>query len=239
MEWQKINNPSNSFLELTFYKNSSIVISMDTTDYNNIANKAICLRLNKLWMPIGVGTVGKTICDLMTGVVMAVDIIYAINEDGSPNFDVQEYINPVNWETWVSLPSRPWDFCIRSTKMSIRVPTVVITKNYSKVHDKKFRGKPSKEGLFIRDNGIDGYTGLELDYNSATRDHILPLSRGGTDTYDNVVLTTKEINNRKGHKLNHEVGLTLVVNPHHPKPMKVSHTIRKLRHRDWQKFLTK
>lgn len=212
---------------------------MNNLDYNNIAHKAICLKLNKLWMPIGVELVSKTVCDLMSGVIMAMDIVYAINNDGTPNFNIQEYVNPVNWETWTQLPIRPWDFSIHSTKMSIRVPTVVITKNYSKVHEKKFRGKPSKEALFIRDNGTDGYTGLELDYNTATKDHIVPLARGGTDTYDNVVLTTKEINNRKGHKLNSEIGLKLVVDPHHPKPIKVSHTIKKARHKDWQHFLVK
>jgi len=204
---------------------------------NTIANKAIVLKLNRLWKPVGVELVSKTICDLMTSVIMAMDIVYATKEDGTPDFGVQEYVNPVGWDEWLKLPVRDWDLCIHSSKMTIRVPTVVITKNYSKVHEKKFKGKPTKESLFIRDNGMDGYTGKELEYDEATIDHVVPTSRGGSDTYDNTVLTTKKINNGKGNKLNSEVGLTLVINPHNPKPIKVSHTIRKARHQDWKNFL--
>lgn len=204
---------------------------------NNIAHKAIVLKLNRLWTPVGVELVSKTICDLMTEVIKAVDIVYATNPDGSPNFEEHEYVNPVSWDEWVKLPVRPWDLSIHSTHMHIRVPTVVITKNYSKVHEKKFKGKPTKEALFIRDNGFDPYTGKELEYEEATIDHVIPLSRGGEDTYDNTVLTTKEINNRKGNKLNAEAGLAMAFQPHHPKSIMVSHTIRKARHCDWKPFL--
>ena len=204
----------------------------------DIAHKAIVLKLNKLWKPVGVELVSKTICDLMTGVIEAIDIVYSSNPDGTPNFDTEyEYVNPVTWEEWVKLPVRPWDLSIHSTHMHIRVPTVVVTKNYAKIPEKKFKGKPTKEGLFIRDNGTNAYTGEELDYAEATIDHVIPRSRGGEDTYENTVLTSKEINNRKGNKLNKEVGLTLLINPHNPKPIKVSQTIRKARHQDWKHFL--
>ena len=204
---------------------------------NNIAHKAIVLKLNKLWKPVGVELVSKTICDLMTGVIVGMNIVYGTKEDGSPDFDVQEYISTVEWDEWITLPVRPWDLSIHSAKMEIRVPTVVITKNYSKVHEKKFKGKPTKEGLFIRDNATDAYTGKELEYAEATVDHVVPLSRGGKDTYGNTVLTTKKINNDKGNRLNEEIGLKLLLDPHEPKPVKISHTIKKARHHDWKKFL--
>lgn len=204
---------------------------------NDIAHKAIVLKLNKLWKPVGVELVSKTICDLMTDVIVAMDIVYATNPDGTPNFDEHEYVNPICWDEWMKLPVRPWDLTIHSSRMEIRVPTVVITKHYSKVHEKKFKGKPTKEALFIRDNGLDAYSGRELAYEEATIDHVIPKDRGGTDTYDNTVLTTKQTNNSKGNKLNSEVGLTLLINPHCPKPIQISHTIRKARHHDWKKFL--
>lgn len=203
----------------------------------DIAHKAIVLKLNKLWKPVGVELVSKTICDLMTGVIEAIDIVYQMNPDGTPNFEEHEYVNPVSWDEWVKLPVRPWDLSIHSTHLKIRVPTVVITKNYAKIPEKKFKGKPTKEGLFIRDNGVDPYTGQELAYEEATIDHVLPLSRGGEDTYENTVLTTKEINNKKGNKLNSEAGLNLMFKPTQPKAIKVSHTIRKARHQDWRPFL--
>lgn len=204
----------------------------------DIAHKAIVLKLNKHWKPVGVELVSKTICDLMTGVIKAIDIQYELNEDGTPNFDAYNP-NPVGWEEWIQVPVRPWDLSIHSTHMHIRVPTVAITLNYAKVPKKKFKGKPTKEGLFIRDNATNAYTGEEIEFNQATIDHVIPISRGGTDTYDNTVLTSKEINNIKGSRLNSEAGLTLLVNPHLPKPIEVSHTIRKARHHDWKHFLEK
>jgi len=204
---------------------------------DDIAHKTIVLKLNKLWKPVGVGLVWKTICDLINGVVEALDIEYSTNDDGSPNFDTYDYVKPVDWDGWAKLPVRPWDLSIHSPHLNIRVPTVVVAKNYAKIPDRIFKGKPTKEGLFIRDNGRDGYTDEELEFKEATIDHVIPLSRGGPDTYDNTVLTTKEINNRKGDKLNNEAGLKLLITPHHPGPIKVSNTIRRPRHRDWKHFL--
>lgn len=205
---------------------------------NNIANKAIVLKLNRRWNPVGVALVSKTLADMMTGVVLGMDICYPLNEDGTPNFEDYGNPRPVTWDEWITLPVREWDLAIHSPRMTIRVPTVIITAKYDKIPEKTFKGKPTKEGVYIRDNGIDGYTGREIDFSEATLDHVIPKHRGGTDTYDNVVLTTKEINNRKGNKLNSEAGLKLVVQPHHPKPLKAYNTIRKIRHHDWKNFLT-
>ena len=205
----------------------------------NIAHRSIVLKLNRNFFPIGVELVSKTICDLISGVVLALDINYELNDDGTPNFNRVEYFNPVNWDEWMKLKIRHWDFAIHSKNMTIRVPTVVITKNYSKVRFKTFSGKPSKSALFMRDNGRDAYTGEELELDTASIDHVLPLSRGGKDEFSNAVLTTKKINNAKGNKLNSEAGLTLLLNPHHPKPIPISHTIKKSRCVDWTHFLIK
>jgi 5-methylcytosine-specific restriction endonuclease McrA len=42
-------------------------------------------------------------------------------------------------------------------------------------------------------------------------DHVIPKSRGGTDTPDNVVLAHKDVNNRKGNKTPQEAGLPVPV----------------------------
>jgi 5-methylcytosine-specific restriction endonuclease McrA len=204
---------------------------------NDIAQKAIVLKLNANWKAVNVATVQESICDLITGVVEAIDIVYKINEDGSPDFSTVEYTIPVNWEQWIKLPIHPWHLSIHSTKMVIRVPTVVVAINYRKIHKKKYKGKPTKEALAVRDGCVDGYTGKPLDYDEATIDHVIPKARGGPDTFDNTVLTTKETNNRKGDKLNSEIGLKLHVVPKAPPEVLISHTIRKARHMDWKTFL--
>ena len=204
---------------------------------NNIAHKAIVLKLNRNFIPVGIGLVSKTICDLITGVVKSLDIVYKKTSDGNMDFETYDYINPVGWGEWCKLPVREWDLSIHSSKITIRVPTVVVTSNYYKIHNKKFRGKPTKEGLFIRDNGIDGYTGKEIPDEEGTIDHSIPISRGGDDTYDNTLITTKELNNKKGNRLNSEIGLIPVINPHCPNPIPIFYTIKKARVHDWKHFI--
>lgn len=206
---------------------------------NNIAQQAITLKLNKNWETVGISVVQKAIVDLVSGVVKALDIQYQMNSDGTLNTEEYEYVNPVDWETWLTLPVRPWDPVIHSSRLSIRAPTVVITSNYDKMPTKKYRGKPRKEALFYRDKGLDIHTGLPLEWDDASIDHIVPISRGGTDTYDNTGLTTKKINNEKGNRLDSEAGLTCVFKPVQPKEVPIWATIRKMRHPDWKFFMRK
>lgn len=203
----------------------------------NIAQKAIVLKLNANWQAVQVAVVQDTIIDLVSGVIEALDIQYKIRDDGLPDTSEYEFVRAVKWEEWISLPIRSWDPVIHTCKLAIRVPTVVITNNYSKMPMKKFRGKPTKEALFYRDGGKDIHTGLDLDWDEATIDHLTPLSRGGHDVWENTGLTTKEINNKKGNKLDSEIGLPLKFKPTVPKAVPVYKTIRKIRHEDWKFFL--
>lgn len=207
---------------------------------SNIASKAIVLKLNRNWQKVGYGIVADAIVDLVAGEsVEALDIQYVVGEDGMPNYEIQPFMIPVNWETWITLPIRRWDDVIHSQKLSIRVPTVLIAKNYYKMPMKTWKGKPSKEAIYIRDGGKCQYTGKHLDRKEATIDHVLPKSRGGSDKWDNLALTSKNLNSKKGNALNSEIGLKLIRKPFTPRPIPVSELIREARHPDWQLFIDK
>ena len=201
-----------------------------------IENRSLTLKLNKHFVVADVALVGKSICDIVAGTVLALDINYKLDSDGNPT-DELDYFTPVDWNTWIDLPIRKWDMSIHSKNLNIRVPTVVVTKNYSKVRYKDFKGKPNKQGVYLRDNGIDGFTGLEIELSESTLEHVLPLSRGGLDEYSNVILTTKAINNKKGNKTVEEAGLKLHINPYHPRPIPMSSTITRVRNSDWNLFI--
>ena len=214
----------------------------------NIINKIICLKLNSAWQVVGTSTVGKAIVDLAAGkCAMALDIEYDKDENG--NYIVDEngtpsgnsYPHPVDWNTWISLPVRPFDEVIhygRNGSKVMRAPTVIIAKNFSKMPLKSFKGKPSKDAIWIRDGGIDQYTGRKLKREEATIDHVIPQSRGGQHTWENLALTAKEINSRKGNRLNSEAGLKLIRDPRKPRPIPLSQLIREIRHFDWRMFLS-
>lgn len=206
---------------------------------NNIIDKNIVLKLNKSWQPLTQSTVGRAIVDLAAGVsVWALDMEYELDEDGNPIGD-PIIMNPVDWDTWITLPVRSYDLSISygGGFKKMRVPTVIISKNFNKMPVKKFRGKPSKDAIWVRDGGVDQYTGKPLRREDATIDHVLPQSKGGRDTWENLVTTHKDINSRKGNKLNDEIGLKLIRKPQVPAPVPLSVLIREVRHRDWAPFL--
>ena len=206
---------------------------------NNIINKVIVLKLNKAWQAVGYSTVGRAIVDLSAGqAALALDLEYNLDENGEPIGD-PIYMNPLNWEQWIKLPVRSYDLAVRYANglKQMRVPTVLIATNFNRMPMKTFRGKPSKDGIWIRDGGICQYTGKKLKRENATIDHVIPSSRGGKDEWENLVTSEKKVNSDKGNKLNSEAGLKLIRPPLVPKPVPLSMLIREVRHRDWRPFL--
>jgi len=216
----------------------------------NIINKLICLKLNKAWAPVGHTTIGRAITDLCAGIsARALDFDYEKDENGNyildecgiPKGDPISII-PVDWDTWITLPIRPWEqedaiHYANGTK-AIRPITVTIARNFNKMPYKTFRGKPSKQAIWIRDNGTCQYSGRKLKKDNSTIDHVIPKSKGGKDDWSNLVVTDKEINSKKGNKLNEEIGLKLIKQPKAPPPIPLSSMVREIRHFTWKDFLT-
>lgn len=206
----------------------------------NISNRDIVLKLNANWEIVGHCTVAKAIVDMVGGEsAKAIDFQYPMNDDDNPDFSAIPEMYPTNWDDWINLPVRSWDDCIHSTKLTVRVPTVIIANNYKKMPTRNWKGKPTNSAIYFRDGGICQYTGKKIDRKNATKDHIIPKSRGGSDDWTNVVLASKELNTKKGNRLNHEVGLKLIKQPTAPKPIPFCALIREAKHRDWSHFIIK
>ena len=202
-----------------------------------IMDKPIVLKLNRSWQPVGFATVGKSVTDLCADTAcFALDIDYTI-VDGQPDFDKPASLIPVDWDRWITLPIRSWDLVIHTPNIEVRVPTVLIARNYDRMPLRQFRGNPSLEQIWERDNGVDQYTGKVLDFSEASVDHVLPVSKGGGHSWNNKVLTHKQINYKKGNKLNEEAGLKLLRTPTIPKAVPMMSVIRTPKHVDWKHFL--
>jgi hypothetical protein len=143
----------------------------------------------------------------------------------------------VDWDIWITLPVRPFDLVIHTPNMQVRVPTVLIARKFDRMPIRVFKGRPSSTQIWHRDQGIDQYTNQLLKEEDASIDHVIPTSRGGKNTWDNLVLTHKNINYKKGNKLNDECGLRLIRKPTAPKSQPVAALITQPRHRDWKHFL--
>jgi len=207
---------------------------------SSILYKPIVLSLNRAWQAIGHRTVKQALVALNGGgdglpPALGMDIGYAQRADGSWDFDRALYLNPVPWDEWVKLPVREFDFAIASMRLRVRVPTVVISTNYSRMPLRTPRA--SRTAIYERDGGVCQYMGEFVGRHGGNLDHVVPRDRGGRDSFENLVWSKREINSLKANRLPHEVGLRLLRRPRAPLALPLSATIREARHPDWRHFL--
>lgn len=202
---------------------------------NDITNKLLTLKLNANWQPVHMSLVRDAINDLCGSDYEALDIDYDIDDKGEYDFNSPLYMTPVKWDDWIKLPIRDFDFTISSAHMTIRVPTILIAKNFSKMPIKK--PKLSKYSIYHRDEGTCQYTGKKLNRKSGNIDHVMPLSKGGKDSWDNMVFCSRDVNLKKKDMTIDEAGLELIREPKEPQPMPISSQIKQARHMDWNHFI--
>jgi 5-methylcytosine-specific restriction endonuclease McrA len=178
---------------------------------SDILNKNIVLVLNKNWQAINTRTPADAFCQMASNVATALDI-----DCGS--------IRPVAWNEWLTLPIREQDKAIQTVRGAIRIPTVIVAVNFARVPKKLPRlcAKTIRE----RDGNRCQYTGKLLRPEEGSLDHILPRSRGGADSWENLVWADKEVNARKANRLPQEAGLRLLTSPRAPKELPVTALIR-------------
>lgn len=209
----------------------------------NVADKILCLCLDKTYKPIGQKTVKEAINKLCATDSRnkpswyALDISYK-KANGQYDFDQYENVFPVVWDDWIKLPIREFDFFIKSAHLKIRVPTIIVSERIVKIV--LTNKKPSKRNIRIRDENICQYTGEYVPTSKGSVDHIIPRSKGGENTWQNMVWTSKKLNSNKGKKSIDECGLSLIKQPKAPSPFDAA--ISKnldTKHRDWKIFIQK
>jgi 5-methylcytosine-specific restriction endonuclease McrA len=199
---------------------------------SNILTKAIVLILNRNWQAINIRTPQEAFCQMATNVATALEIEVedpAESEHGSfrnPHSHPSprgyggqaairaSNIRPVTWDEWITLPIRDGDNAVRTVRGAIRVPTVIVAVNYARVPKK--RPKLCARTIRERDGNRCQYTGALLRPDEGSLDHVVPRSRGGPDTWENLVWSSKQVNTRKGNRLPHEAGLKLIRTPRAP-----------------------
>lgn len=74
----------------------------------------------------------------------------------------------------------------------------------------------SNPALFSRDCCLCLYCGQEFGTGQLTRDHVIPMSRGGEDRWENVVSACRRCNQHKANFLPEEIGMELIALPYRP-----------------------
>ena len=126
---------------------------------------------------------------------------------------------------------------MRSPSVEIRVPAVIRLVAYVKLSYK--RKIFSKKHIFLRDQYTCQYCVEKFEPAKLTLDHVLPQSRGGRSTWENLVTCCKSCNFRKGDRIPKEAGMGLQRRPKSSSSFFYLHIVR-FKGRDnelWRKYL--
>lgn len=121
---------------------------------------------------------------------------------------------------------------VQSGTMSLPRPSVILLTRYVKVP--YGRSVPvSRRGVLRRDGSVCAYCGRT----AATIDHVLPRSRGGSDSWENLVACCVRCNNAKGNRTAKEMGWSLRFYPTTPRASTWVLRGTERRHPNWADYL--
>lgn len=210
----------------------------------SVLNKAIVLKLNRDWVPVGITTPKHAFGEMSDTdqegnyKLIAFDLQFnKTNEDY--DYSYPEDVRLVKWDEWITLPVRDYDLSVTTGRgLQIRIPTVVIIPGYAKMPPDKEPADNINTYLRLYNNECQ-YTHKKLTRKTASIDHVIPRSRGGKDDPSNKVLAHVDFNNKKSNRLNSELG---VKDPKILIPRKIKAfewVAERERHPTWDYFLIK
>jgi len=190
---------------------------------------ASVLVLNRYYMAVHVISVRRAFCLLFKELAEVITI-----DDGrylSFNFASWREVSEAR-----ALFKEPDDDFIRTVQFEIQVPRIIRLLTYERFPRQKV--KFNRKNLFARDGNRCQYCGKKFPTTELSLDHLVPRSRGGRATWDNIVCACLRCNVRKGGRTPREAGMRLIREPLEPKTspvlsLKLSHR----KYRSWKAFL--
>jgi 5-methylcytosine-specific restriction endonuclease McrA len=179
------------------------------------------LVLNRHFSPIQVTTAKRAFVLLYGGAAQAVD------EDG------EEY----DFDSWRTLPVRGGDDVVPIVGGELRVPRIVHLHAYDRTPRVSVR--LTRRNLMFRDAHTCQYCGKRPPLRELNIDHVLPRSRGGEDSWENLVTACRVCNLRKGWKTPEEANMRLARRRFRPKWSTSAQIIlgSGWRFKEWEPFL--
>jgi 5-methylcytosine-specific restriction endonuclease McrA len=104
---------------------------------------------------------------------------------------------------------------LHSATNTMSRPMVIRLVSYVRIPRDTHRRKITRRAVFARDDWTCQYCGAR---SNLTVDHVVPRSKGGPSSWDNIVASCAPCNRRKGNALLHHSGMTLIRRPGTPSP---------------------
>jgi 5-methylcytosine-specific restriction endonuclease McrA len=121
------------------------------------------------------------------------------------------------------------------------IPHVIRLMTYDKLPKRDIMF--NRKNIYARDRNTCQYCGRGFAFEDLTFDHVVPKSKGGNNSFENVVTCCIKCNNIKGDSSPEEVGLRLIKKPTKPRwrsYVKLPFSrLKPLKMKIWQVFLQK
>jgi 5-methylcytosine-specific restriction endonuclease McrA len=104
---------------------------------------------------------------------------------------------------------------LRSATQTLTRPVVIRLVSYVRIPRDTHRRKITRRAVFARDEWTCQYCGSR---SNLTVDHVIPKSKGGGSSWENIVASCAQCNRRKGDALPPQAGMRLLRPPRTPNP---------------------
>ena len=124
---------------------------------------------------------------------------------------------------------------IHSPSRSFNIPAVIVLNRYVRFRYSTI--SPNRANVLWRDNNQCQYCTKYFKYEHLTMDHVLPKSRGGLNTWENLVTACKKCNQKKGNKTPRESGMAPLHPPRRPKSTLLKALPKGQINESWKEYL--
>lgn len=179
------------------------------------------LVLNRSFLPIHITSVRRAFSLLYQGIAHA----------------VSEQYQTLDFASWSALSVSVHDDSVGMVDRVIRVPRVILLVAYDRVPRRQVRF--SRFNIYARDRNTCQYCARQFSRSDLNIDHVIPRSRGGSSTWDNVVCSCLACNRKKGGQTPEEARMKLLKTPRRPEwtPFMLE-TFSMRRYREWLPYLS-
>lgn len=122
---------------------------------------------------------------------------------------------------------------MHSASRDFPLPSVIRLNYYVRV-PRSDRRRVSRRAVLARDRHRCQYCGSG---SHLTIDHVIPRSRGGSSSWENIVTSCAPCNSRKGDRLPREANMRLRASPSPPEPLAFIYLAVSEIHRTWRRYL--
>jgi len=126
---------------------------------------------------------------------------------------------------------------LQAVNFAIQIPRIIRLLAYDKVprHGLRF----NRRNVFARDANRCQYCGRSFPTSELSLDHVIPRSRGGEASWQNIVCSCVDCNARKGGRTPREAGMKLIRTPVRPKhsPL-LAVKLNNPKYESWKTFLS-